>query len=553
MEISLIIFFISLGLSCFFLLLTYLYYHHLQNLQKIEEIEKKDKSLDVLLEKYAVTEKKDVMKEKLAQISELVAETEKEIAQKTAKRTQIAEEAFKEKASEVEIVEQANVMFRTFSQGLQSALPSSEEERQKDLTDLRDTILALEGLDESEYIKEREKIDIGKGIFLDKMSQKIDSLIKELKLNENKLIPLQRLKYHSFKKISRIKNEDIEPIVNTMKETGFLEDFIIVNPELSLIIFQEKPLKFNASEKVLLAFAYSEEYLIPKKLMELTEWDKTFTDKVINSLKTKEILTIYDNNIKIDGFGSADERKEWDEFLQNFIKEEKEEHEKKRKRQEEREKEYKEKVTKKVEEFEKRASKKLEKREKLEGALPPPKTEPQRIKDMDNLLGAMDELGEIEKEELESKTKAPPPQEISEESISEKILEYYEENLVLTGGLIQSKKIFDYVKQQIPKSNVKMILDTLKKLQEMKMVFDSFLLAHSRIYLFQEMDLNEQDKEFLSHIVNKNPMTKEEILDGLKWDEEVLLKTMKKLQNCKVLRIEHEKIVVPGLVQKGKK
>jgi Cu2+-containing amine oxidase len=78
-------------------------------------------------------------------------------------------------------------------------------------------------------------------------------------------------------------------------------------------------------------------------------------------------------------------------------------------------------------------------------------------------------------------------------------------------------------------------------------------LSHSRIYLFQETDLNERDKEFLSNIVNKHPMNKEEILDGLKWDEEVLLKTMKKLQKCKVLRIEHEKIVVPGLVQKGKK
>ena len=45
-------------------------------------------------------------------------------------------------------------------------------------------------------------------------------------------------------------------------------------------------------------------------------------------------------------------------------------------------------------------------------------------------------------------------------------------------------------------------------------------------------------------------MTKEEFLKGLKWDEENLLKIMKKLQGYNILRIEKNKIIIPGIKQK---
>ncbi len=525
MLISLIPFFISCGLLALFLILTYIYYQYLQKIQKTEEIEKKEKSLDLILEKYSLKEKKSAIKEKLSLISQIIAETESEIAAKTSQRTKVAEDSFKERESEVEIIQQADVKYRTFSKGLASAMPVSEEERQKDLIDLKKTIEILESLDETEYLKDKKMVDVGKGLFFDKMSHKIHSIANELNLKEYKIIPDQRLMFHSLKNISQIKREDFEPIFNVMKETGFFNDFIEINPKLSLIVFQEEKLSFIQSEKVLLAFAYTENYLTLQKLMEITEWNESFTMKVINSFKKKNLLTIYDENIKIDGFGNTDERRKWNDFIEKRVKEEKEKLERKRKRQEEREKEFKEKMHLK--------------HEKLE------KLEVQRKKDMDDLLGAMEKLEELTYFDTGEKVG-----EITIEQISEKILEYYEQNLILNGGLIQFTKIYEYIKEEHPKVNVKKILDVLNKLQEIQMIKKTFMLGRGRIYLFQDMELNNRDKEFLLYALNKKLMTKENFLKGLKWEEEDLLMVMKKLQSLKILRMEQDKILILGIKQK---
>jgi len=493
-------------------------------MQKIQEVEKKEKSLDIILERYSLKEKKNVMKEKLAQISQLIAETESEIAEKTSQRTKVAEESFREKESEVEVIHQADVSYRTFSQGLASAMPISEEERQKDLTDLEKAIEILESLDETEYLKEKKTKDVGKGIFFDKISQKIDSIIKELNLRENKIIPDQRLIFYSLKSISQLKREDFVPIFNIMKETGFFNDFVEINPELNLIVFQDKKLSFSQAEKVLLAFAYTEDYLTPQKLMVITEWNETFAMKMINSLKEKEILTIYDENIKIDGFGNTDERKKWNNFIEKRVKEDKEKLEGKRKRQEERDKEFKEKMRLKHVRLE--------------------KLEAQRKKDMEDLRGAMEKLEELAYFDIGKKG-----EEITKEQISEKILEYYEQNLILNGGLIQFTKIFEHIKEEYPKVNIKKILDVLNKFQEIQMIKETFMLGRGRIFLFQEMGLNNRDKEFLLYALNKKPMTKENFKNGLKWEEEDVLKIMKKLQELNVLRIERDTIIIPGIKQ----
>ncbi len=524
MSTFLVVFIISSGLLTFFLLLTFFYYQQIQKMQLTEEFEKKEKSLDIILEKYALKEKKNVMMEKLAQISQIIAETESEIAEKTSQRTKLAEESFKERKSEVEIIQQADVKYRTFFQDLSSAMPISEEERQKDLTDLKSAIEMLESLDETKYLKDQKTVDVARGLFFDKMSQKINSIINELNLKEYKIIPNDRLIFHSLKSVPQLKNEDFETIFNIMKETGFFNDFIEVNPELSLIVFKREKLSFNQSEKVLLAFAYAEDYLTPQKLMELTEWNNDFALKVINSLKEKELLTIYDENIKIDGFGNVDERKKWIEFIENQIKQEKEDFERKRHRQKEREDEFKEKMRLK--------------QQKLK------KIEDQRLNDIDDLKIAMQKLEEIAYFDTK-----PSSQEITREQISEKILEYYEQNLILNGGLMQFSKIYEHIKEDYPKINVKKILDVLHKFQEMQMIKDSFMLGRGRIYMFQEIELDDKDKEFLLFTINKKPMTKEEFLKGLKWDEENLLKIMKKLQGYNILRIEKNKIIIPGIKQ----
>jgi len=55
-------------------------------------MKEKEKSIDKLLEKYVDDEKKDIMKEKLSKISQIIAETEKHIENAVKHKVKVAEE-----------------------------------------------------------------------------------------------------------------------------------------------------------------------------------------------------------------------------------------------------------------------------------------------------------------------------------------------------------------------------------------------------------------------------------------------------------------------------
>ena len=90
----------------------------------------------------------------------------------------------------------------------------------------------------------------------------------------------------------------------------------------------------------------------------------------------------------------------------------------------------------------------------------------------------------------------------------------------------------------------------LEQLKELKMIQDSIQIGKSDFYLFNKITLNEEAKVLIEYAINKNPMKKEEFKTGLKWSEEEILATMKELQEKGILRIEKDKIIIPGIVQK---
>ncbi|MHA1256665.1 MAG: hypothetical protein ACTSPS_13815, partial [Promethearchaeota archaeon] len=56
----------------------------------------------------------------------------------------------------------------------------------------------------------------------------------------------------------------------------------------------------------------------------------------------------------------------------------------------------------------------------------------------------------------------------------------------------------------------------------------------------------------IEYAMNKKPMKKEEFKTELKWSEEQILATMKDLQEKGILRIEKDKVIIPGIIQTSK-
>jgi hypothetical protein len=84
------------------------------------------------------------------------------------------------------------------------------------------------------------------------------------------------------------------------------------------------------------------------------------------------------------------------------------------------------------------------------------------------------------------------------------------------------------------------------------MIHGLYKIGDYDFYLFNELSLTEDEKAFIQFAIDKKPMFKEDFIQGLKWDEEQILKTMKILQEKNILRIEKNEIIIPGIIQKEK-
>ncbi|MFX1277651.1 MAG: hypothetical protein ACFFAT_21740, partial [Promethearchaeota archaeon] len=301
--------------TSFFIILTIFFHRHKKKQRFKEEEEIKEKSVDDLLDKYVDEEKKDLMKEKLSKISEIIAETEKHIESTVKKKVERIEEDRKVHEKEFEVIKRANVEYVSFTSGFRSAMPKTEEEKIQDIKDLKDAISMLESLESMATDISKQNIGVGVGMFYDKMSRKFKQIISENHLSDHNFIPSERLKHHAFLNIKNIKNSDILPILSIMKETKLLNDVIEINPTFYLIVFVDIAFELTNPEKVLLTFAYDEDKLTIQKLIELTEWKSSHADKVIESLKNKNIIIIKDDEIFVEGFGHPEERTKWNDTI----------------------------------------------------------------------------------------------------------------------------------------------------------------------------------------------------------------------------------------------
>ena len=223
--------YVSVLLLIFYIVLTLRYKKFLEKKEVLAERRNKE----IHIAKFISEEKKDDVKKKLAKISQIISKTEKQVEITVKKKIKVAEEQFKLKDKEVQVIEKAGKEYRVFSAGYKSALPKSEEELKQDFENLEGAIEKLESFDLFLDNIDAKKANVGVGMFYEKMSRKFNSIIKDYDLDKLKIIPIQQFKYHAFTNIKRIKNDDFLPVLNLMKKTQLLSDIIEINPTFHII------------------------------------------------------------------------------------------------------------------------------------------------------------------------------------------------------------------------------------------------------------------------------------------------------------------------------
>ncbi len=357
------------------------------------------------------------MKVKLEKISRIISDTEDHIEKSVKEKVKVAADQVRIKDKDLSQIKKAGIKYETFSLGLKSAMPATEIERLSDMEELKTTISILESLDADAYETIPKVVDAGLGMFYEKMSRRFKSIINEHNLSGYNIIPVTRIMYQAFLEIKNIKENDILPILNAMKDTNLLSDIIEINPTFHIIVFIEEKLKLSLQDKVILSFVYDNETLTFQKLMKLTEWKKDYSNNIINKLSEKNIVKITDDTIIMEGFGTWEERSRWNDLINEKTQTEKEEEDVKLTKQLERKKELEQRLaqieTNELPESEEPKSDSESKSTKIKfrkkpKAKPLPKSkknldsekkkkikETQEIKDKDNLISAMEELDEI--------------------------------------------------------------------------------------------------------------------------------------------------------------
>ena len=541
---------ISILLLVFYILLTLWYRSYLEKIQ----ITKKRKSVEISIDKHDYQEKKDEMKEKLEQITEIIQETEENLEQEihTKGKKFLSEDNIPN--DESLIIRKAEKEYLLHSADFGSAMPKTELELQKDMENLKMSIEMLESLDKEFYSPEPTKADLGKVMFYEKITRKLQEIIKEQRLFEFKIIPIQRLKYHALNQIKNIKNDDFLPILNLMKDTELITSLVEINPKLYIIVFGNIEFEFSNPEKVVLSFAYEKERLTVEDLLEITEWDFGYASQVLNSLFSKELAMIKEDMIMIEGFGSSEERRNWNITIEKSIEQEQIKSEERAKKKEALKLRLEEKM-KDTEDFHK-PNRVMS------------KSEPQGNYIIENEEELKQDAEEVPQIKFKSKPQVKKisdlkkirdiydkdPNKLSENDlkklISQNVLSYHEKYSLLNGGLVQYAKLSKFIHKDIENASEELIQETITKLLSLKMIYDVIELNDQKFYLFKELKLKNSEKEFISFALDKKPMSKVKFIDGLNWDEEKVLRVMKSLQTNGVLRIEKNNIIIPGIIQK---
>ncbi|MFX1339144.1 MAG: hypothetical protein ACFFDK_11095 [Promethearchaeota archaeon] len=526
---------------------------------------KKKEEIEELIDKYVVEEKKSILRQKLTKVFELITKTEDYLERIVKRKVKFYEDDYTFSEAEKDLIKKAKSEYDSFFSEFKSALPKTEKQRILDIKELKNAISILESFDAETYEDKEKVYDAGTGMFYDKMSRKFMYLMDEHNLSEFTFVPIQRIKYYAFSTIKNIKDEDFIPVLSVMKETNLISDIIEINPQFQIIVFdEEKKIVLSTPEKVVLSFAYDEDPLTLHKLMELTQWKQDYAKKILTELINREIISMEDEVIKVKNFGESNERIKWNTLIENKIQQERIKEERKYEKKKERELQFKTKIVKEKQIFDEKISE-PDKEEVLEEikfkeipsvkVLPSPQKalEIEKKKGTEEMTDVIDALDNImptestinkEVEEL-LETESPDLQDL----VSQEILNYHENFSLINGGISQYEKIKKYIEQELENVPEEMLKKTLEQLWELRLIYEIIKIGDYDFFLFNEVSLKDDDKEFLKFAINKKPMKNEDFIQGLNWEEYKITWTIERLQEKGLLRKENDYIIIPGIVQ----
>jgi hypothetical protein len=537
MIASIISIVISIVLAMFFIIFVIVYYARLNRALKeeIKQIEIKDS------EKVVSEESKGELKDKLAQISEIIAETEQFIDQTVKKKMSILESQLDSSEVETEMIEKGGKEYRMLTVGLKSATPKTPEELENDMKTLQIALDKLEFLGEL-----KSKRDVGTGIYYDKMSRKFIEIIKKYNLDTLTAIPLPRFKYHVFSELKSIKDSDVILILKVMKETNLIRDLVEINPSLYFIIIKNVLLDFSMPEKVVLSYLYEEKDRSIENLLKFTEWDYTYAKKVINRLVDKRIVVVDKDDIIAPMYGNIEDMKNWDNIINLKIREEEKREDERIKKQEElRAKlEPKKETMKSKASIDKKVSDKTEMVEEEEEVKAIKFGKKPQVKKLPKIDDKTADFSEAEVED-----QIDDEREGEKDAVSSLILSFHEKFSIVNGSFVQYEKLKDFILRDLPTVTDETIKATIEDLKVLKLIHIEIIIDEHPFYAFKPIKFTKLEKEFIAKAINSKPLSKKEYLELLKWEEDRLLKVMKKLQEKGILRIKADKIIIPGVLQ----
>jgi hypothetical protein len=139
------------------------------------------------------------------------------------------------------------------------------------------------------------------------------------------------------------------------------------------------------------------------------------------------------------------------------------------------------------------------------------------------------------------------------EALAEKILAVYEKQEILNGGVLQLKKLKELLESDAGSPlDAGKFTSTIEVVRSMGMISNIIDLGRGdSLVLFKELDMTADEVGIIQLAINMplTEFTKENIVNALGVPEDVVLGTLKKMQEKGIMRFSGKSILVPGVIQ----
>ena len=561
--------FVSLGLFAFFIVYSLWFHAHMKKqLYAVAKLSMPESSeselsdivlLEPSLEDYFKEQELQAIRASIAALDKLSSKT---FAQEQGPLTIHRDEKV--------LVDEGMHLVETFEKELTPADPESDEQRDLDLESINHTMKLLEQLDPSHYaMLEDEEEDIGKGMFYDSMTRKLNKILRSKKWKKMKFVQAEKLENEAFSSIKKMKHTDFIATIKIMQEVGTIQDQVEINPYTNLLVFQEETLHFSESERLILALIASEPTINQKRILDLTHWQPTYFNQIFQSLTEKITIEKKQDHFVVEGLLTEEERVNYMRVLlekrRNFLE-----------------------IADLLDESPSSDVSSKENPSDLPSevstttpglvSLDADEISPSSDDDMDALKDMIQQVTRAEEEKngtlakkkkkKKTKKKTPPAEteapadlkgllsdlqdgelDMENSQIIDSIVLILNDVGKTTGGIIVLQAFLWYLNQgDYPDMKKIELLEVIDELKEKQIILDEMSFASMKVYLFSDLVFDEDMRLILKQFVINGEMDLEDLETATEWEVEKIQRVLQRFINQHILQINSRKhYFIPGL------